>query len=575
MSRQAMTRRTWLETALATPLLSGLAGCSRSGAGTATHGAIAGGGALDLAIVDANIITMDGAKPKAEALAIKSGRFVAVGSSSEIRALAGSGTETLSLRGKTILPGLIDAHCHVASSGRETFLALNLGLPSVAAIRQAIKDAAARTPRGQWITGNQYDDRKTDLNRFITRFDIDEVSSDHPVVVTERSGHISIANSVALRLAGLTRDAQDPPGGKYDRDPKTGELTGVMRELATEPVLKLIPPPTRADAKRAAIQMCQAMARSGLTTVHDALVDEIDLLAYQDALATGELPIRVYALVAYRLLEHLAALNIRTGFGSDLLKIGPVKMVADGACAGRTMKMSKPYVGRPDDDGILTMTQRQLDVQVMTAHRAGFQIGIHANGDIPIEMVLNAYEKALSAQPAQDPRWRIEHCTLVNPALIGRIKKLGVIPTPFCTYVYHHSDKWADYGEDRLEWMFAHKSFLDAGIPATGASDYIPGPFEPMMAFMSMVTRRGRDGKVWGGTQRITVEQAIRCYTLHGAHASFDERVKGSISAGKLADLVVLGEDPTRVDPQSLINVPVEKTMVGGTFVWDREGTRS
>jgi predicted amidohydrolase YtcJ len=221
------------------------------------------------------------------------------------------------------------------------------------------------------------------------------------------------------------------------------------------------------------------------------------------------------------------------------------------------------------------MTQQQLDAQVMTAHRAGFQIGIHANGDIPIDMVLNAYEKALNAQPAQDPRWRIEHCTLVNPALIGRIKKLGVIPTPFCTYVYHHSDKWADYGEERLQWMFAHKSFLDAGIPATGASDYIPGPFEPMMAFMSMVTRRGRDGKVWGGNQRITVEQAIRCYTMHGAYASFDEHVKGSISAGKLADLVVLGEDPTRVDPESLIKVPVEKTMVGGKFVWDSEAVRS
>jgi predicted amidohydrolase YtcJ len=223
MSKQAITRRALLETALATPLLGGLAGCGRSSAGTP------GRRAFDLAIVDANIITMDDAQPRAEALVIKSGRFISVGSSNEIRALAGSATETLSLRGKTILPGLIDAHCHVASSGRETFLALNLGLPSVAAIRQTIKNAAARTPRGQWITGNQYDDRKTDLNRFITRFDIDEVSPDHPVVVTERSGHISIANSVALRLAGLTKHAQDPPGGKYDRDPKTGELTGVMR----------------------------------------------------------------------------------------------------------------------------------------------------------------------------------------------------------------------------------------------------------------------------------------------------------------------------------------------------------
>ena len=191
--------------------------------------------------------------------------------------------------------------------------------------------------------------------------------------ITERSGHIGIANSAAIRLAGLTKDVHDPAGGQYDRDPTTRELTGVLRELAMEPLRKLIPPATRADAKHAAIQMCQAMARSGLTTVHDAGVREIDLLAYQDALATGELPIRIYALVLNRLLEHFAALNIRTGFGNDMLRIGPVKMVADGACAGRTMRMSKPYVGRPDDHGILTMTQEQLDAQVMAAHRAGFR----------------------------------------------------------------------------------------------------------------------------------------------------------------------------------------------------------
>ena len=569
MSKQTITRRALLKSALATPLVAGLLGCRASDTDSAALAT--GDRLLDLVIVDANIITMDDARPRAEAVAIKNGRFIAVGSSRDIRALARPGTQTLSLPGKTVLPGLIDAHTHVASSGRETYLSLDLGLSSLAAIKQAIKEATAKKPKGEWITGNQYDDRKTDLNRFITRFDIDEVSPDHPVVITDRSHHISIANSVALRMAGLTKQVQDPSGGTYDRDPQTGELTGVMRELATEPVRKLVPPPTREEAKRAAIQMCHAMARSGLTTVHDAMVDQIDLLAYQDALATGELPIRIYALILYGLLEHFAALNIRTGFGNDMLRIGPVKMVADGACAGRTMRMSQPYVGRPDDYGILTMSQEQLDAQVMTAQRAGFQIGIHANGDVAIDMVLNAYEKTLGAQPAQDLRWRIEHCTLVTPVLIERIKKLGVIPTPFCTYVYHHSDKWADYGEERLQWMFAHKSFLDAGVPVTGASDYIPGPFEPMMAFMSMVTRKGRDGKVWGGNQRITIEQAIRCYTMHGAYASFEERVKGSITPGKLADLVVLGEDPTKVDPDSLVDVPVEKTMVGGKFVWDRE----
>jgi predicted amidohydrolase YtcJ len=524
----------------------------------------------DLAIFDATIITMDERQPRAEALAVKNGRFLAVGSSRDVRAAIARDTPTMSLAGRTILPGLIDAHCHVASSGRESFLALDLGLPTLAAIRDAIRQETARRPKGEWIQGSKYDDAKTDVKRFLTRYDIDDVSPDHPILITDRSGHISIANSVALRLAGLTKDTPDPPGGKYDRDRRTGELTGVMREHAGEPVHRLVPEPTRAEAKRGAVLQCQAMARAGLTTVHDAQTSEIDLLAYQDALAAGELPIRVYALVQYRLIEHFKALNLRTGFGGEMLRIGPTKMVADGACAGRTMRMSTPYVGRPDDYGILTMTQEELDTNVMNAHHAGFQIGIHANGDVPIEMVLNAYEKALAAEPRPDARHRIEHCTLVNPHILTRMKRLGVIPTPFATYVYHHSDKWPDYGPERLEWMFAHHSFLENGIPVPGASDYIPGPFEPMMAFQSMVTRTGRDGKVWGPSQKITIDQAIRCYTVNGAYASFDEHEKGSITPGKLADLVVLGQDPTKVAPGDLMNVPIEKTMVGGRFVAEK-----
>lgn len=241
MSGSSIPRRAFLESALATPALAGLIGTGlRTGAMPPPQSP-----GTDLAIFDANIITMDPARPRAEAVAIKNGRFVAVGSSKEVRALITRGTQTMSLRGKTILPGLIDAHAHVAQSGREVYLTLDLGLTTVAAIKKAIKDEAARKPKGEWISGNQYDDRKTDLNRFITRLDIDDVSPDHPVVITDRSGHISLANSVALRMAGLTRDSADPPGGKYDRDPRSGELTGVMRENAREPVFRLVPPPTR------------------------------------------------------------------------------------------------------------------------------------------------------------------------------------------------------------------------------------------------------------------------------------------------------------------------------------------
>ena len=239
----------------------------------------------------------------------------------------------------------------------------------------------------------------------------------------------------------------------------------------------------------------------------------------------------------------------RTGFGDEWLRIGAVKFAADGSASERTMRMSTPYEGRPDDHGILTMTQEEVHDVVEDAHRAGFQIGIHANGDVAIDMVLNAYERVQREWPRPDPRHRLEHCSLVNDDLLRRIKAVGAIPTPFYTYVFYHGDKWGNYGDAKMRWMFAHKSFLDHGIPVAGASDYIPGPFEPLMALQSMVTRGSTSGGRSGGrTSGSRSQQALRVATLNGAHASFEEDLKGSITAGKLADFVVLREDPHEID---------------------------
>ncbi len=205
---------------------------------------------------------------------------------------------------------------------------------------------------------------------------------------------------------------------------------------------------------------------------------------------------------------------------------------------------------------------------VMEMHRAGFQVCIHANGDLTIDMVLTAYEKAQSAFPRKDPRHRVEHCTLVNPDLLRRMRSLGAVATPFCTYVYYHGEKMRFYGEDRLQWMFAQRSFIDYGVTSTGATDYPPGPFEPLMGIQSCVTRTDSSGMVWGDSQRVSVEEALRLYTLNGAYASFEEDLKGSIEVGKLADLVVLGADPTAVDPMTIKDIPVERTIVGGETVF-------
>jgi predicted amidohydrolase YtcJ len=232
------------------------------------------------------------------------------------------------------------------------------------------------------------------------------------------------------------------------------------------------------------------------------------------------------------------------------------------------MRMSTPYVGRPDDFGILTMTPAEIHAAVENAHRAGFQIGVHANGDVTIGYVLDAYERVQKQWPRADARHRIEHCSLVNPDLLRRIRAAGVIPTPFYTYVYYHGDKWAEYGPDKMRWMFAHRSFLDHGIPVAGASDYMPGPYEPLMALQSLVTRTDYAGRAWGPNQKVTVDEALRICTLNGAHASFEEQHKGSITPGKLADFVMLAADPHDVAPQQLKDIRIVRTVVGGRTVY-------
>ena len=265
----------------------------------------------------------------------------------------------------------------------------------------------------------------------------------------------------------------------------------------------------------------------------------------------------------------MLAAGIRTGFGNEWVRVGAMKMVADGSISERTAWLSQPYVGRPNDFGIQVMNEQELYENGRKAHQADWQIGVHANGDRAIDMVLRVYERLQRELPRRDPRFRLEHCTIVNDSLVRRIKALGAIPTPFAAYVYYHGEKMREYGSERLDHMFALRSFLDAGIRVAPGSDYPPGPFEPMMGLQSSVTRTDMNGNVWGPKQRITVEQALRVQTLHGAYASFEEHEKGSIQEGKLADLVVLGRDPLHEDPLTLVKIPIERTMVGGRWVFE------
>ena len=524
--------------------------------------------APDYVVLNARVLTIDNNMPQAEAFAVRGDRFVAVGTTSDIRNLASSRTEIIDAEGMTITPGFIDAHSHPAGAGVNELVQVNADLRSVSAIAGALRARADATPQGQWIRAFKYDDTKLSEGRPINRFDIDALVPDHPVAVSHRGGHTSVYNSMALAMAGVTSETPDPPGGRFYRD-SNGALTGLVAGPARSVFNSLIPSDSTREQRKDGVKLItELMTKSGLTSVHQTGASRNDMLAYQDARAEGNMRFRMYLFPRGQLFNDLVNAGVRTGMGDEVFRIGAVKFTADGSASERTMRMSTPFEGRPDDYGLLYMTEEEIHESVENAHRNDFQVAIHANGDVTIEMVLNAYQRVQELWPRNNPRHRIEHCSLVNPELLTRIKNLGVIPAPFYTYIHYHGNKWVEYGEEKMRWMFAHRSFLDYGIPVAPASDYTPGPYEPMMAIQSMVTRKDFDGRIWGPNQRITIDEALRICTMHGAYASFEEDIKGSISAGKLADFVILADDPHDVDPDEIKNIEIVRTVVGGTTMY-------
>jgi len=523
----------------------------------------------DTIIAGGRVLTMDPALPVAEAIAIRGDRILAVGSNDDIANLAGPNTKRVDARGLTVTPGFIDAHSHPLFAGEAT--GVNVNLPRIADVQQALKGQAARTPPGHWVRGYMYDDTIFEDNRPLNLADIDEVVTEHPVFVAHRGGHTAVVNSKAFEVAGITIDTPDPVGGKFYRE--NGKFTGKVAELALQPFQSsgIWPQMTRALRQEAVKISSRNMAASGLTSTTDAFGEYDDFLAYQDAYAAGEMFFRLSFMPGGNspMYEGMKQGGIRSGFGDDMLRIGAVKFGADGSASERTMRMSTPFEGKPGDYGILTMTQEQIDAAVDDAFAHGFRIGIHANGDVTIDMVLKAYERVLKNHTGPNPRYRIEHCSLINDSLIARIKAAGVIPAPFYTYAYYHGNKWVDYGPEKMKSMFAHRSFIDAGIPVAPASDYTPGPFEPMMALQSMVTRKDKQGRVWGPNQCISVDEAMQVCTVNGAYASFEEHLKGSLTPGKLADIVLLASDPHEVDPDEIVNIGIVRTILGGKTVFE------
>jgi predicted amidohydrolase YtcJ len=531
----------------------------------------------DLVVFNAKVFTLDPAQPRAEAFAIKAGRIIAVGNTAEIRAFIGKGTQSYDARGLTIVPGFIDCHNH--ARGVWLLYEVLVGNPfevefvTIDSIVDKLRARARETPPGYWVKGFFYDDTKVKDKRPLDVRDLDRVSREHPVVVRHRGAHSCFYNSKAFELAGITKDSPDPAGGTFDRG-ADGSLTGRVTDTAIELLAKagkevtFTAEQTRQRARDGMAHISKEFVRYGLTSVTH---ESGDLAAMQEVRARGELRHRISYEVQSQALDAMIANGIRTGFGDEWIRFGATfEHVVDGSFSERTMALSTPY---PDSKtgykGNVTETQDVLDAWVERVHRAGIQLNCHANGDVAIDSVLTAYERAQRAFPVVDARPKITHCTLINDDLLRRIKALGVIPTPFTTYAYYNTDKFRFYGEDLMKRAMAYRSFIDAGVVAAAGSDFPPGPIAPLMGIQGMVTRTGWNGEVWGANQRITVDEALRINSLNGAWSTHEELIKGSLARGKWADFVVLAEDPHAVSPDRIKDIKIVRTVVGGNAVYE------
>ncbi|HTR37612.1 MAG TPA: amidohydrolase [Bryobacteraceae bacterium] len=530
----------------------------------------------DLVVFNAKVYTVDASAPKAEAFAVKSGRFTAIGSSEDIRGLIGKTTQTYDAKQMTIVPGFIDCHNH--APGETLLYEVLVGNPyvvefvTIGSIVEKLRAKAQQTPSGTWVEGFFFDDTKVKDDRLINVHDLDQVSRDHPVVVHHRGGHTSFYNSKALELADINNRTPNPPGGTYDKDP-SGELNGRVTDRARSVFEKVGKRPVFTEeqrlqrAREGLAYISKQFVRYGLTSVHH---EGGNLMALQQVRARGDLRHRVSYEAVGKTLEAMISGGLVTGFGDEWIRLGATsEHGVDGSFSERTMAISRPYIGiDPPYQGNLTESQDVLNAWVERVHKAGIQVNCHANGDVAIDRMLTAVERAQKLFPRNDARPKITHCTLINDDLVRRMKALGAVPAVFTSYAYYNSDKFHFYGEDLMKHCMAFRTFLDAGIPAAAGSDFSPGPFDPRMGIQGMVTRTGWNGETWGANQRVSVDEALRINTLNGAYNSHEEQIKGSITPGKLADFVVLAADLHTVAPDKIKDIEIVRTVVGGSTMY-------
>ncbi|GIU81530.1 MAG: hypothetical protein KatS3mg006_0594 [Pyrinomonadaceae bacterium] len=527
----------------------------------------------DLAVINAKVRTMDDAKPQAEAIAVWGNKIVAVGSNEEIKALIGDKTKVIDAKGRLVLPGFNDSHLHFMEGGASLSSVDLRDAKSPEEFVRRIKEFASKLPKGRWILNGNWDHENWNPSILPTKEMIDPVTPDNPVFINRLDGHMALANSLALKLAGVDRNTKDVEGGEIVRD-KDGNPTGILKDAAMNYVYRVIPEPTFEEKLEIAEAATNYAASLGVTSVQDMSAGT-DIGVYQELLRRGKLKTRIYAVSPLPDWERWKRTGVHYAFGDSMLRVGGLKGFADGSLGSTTAWFFEPYLDAPNSVGLASDEMPKMYERVREADKAGLQIMIHAIGDRANDEILKIYERVEKENGARDRRFRIEHAQHLNEDLIKRFAKQKVIAS---MQPYHVIDDgrwaWKRLDEKRLKGTYAFRSLLDAGAILAFGTDWPVASLNPMMTIYAAVTRRTLDDKNpngWIPEQKITVEETVKAYTLGSAYAEFQENVKGTLSVGKLADFVILSDDIFSINPIEIRNVKVLMTIVDGKIVYNAE----
>lgn len=519
---------------------------------------------VDVAFLNANVLTLASRRPEAQALAIGQDRILKTGTNRKILSAVGKDAIVWNLHGATVLPGFVDCHTHLVAYGLELFGANLRQTRSISEIQDILVRQARRVGAGRWLLGYGWDQEKLKEQRFPNRFDLDAAVPDRPVCIFRICGHMCVINSEVVRLANITAATTPPIGGVIDRDRETGEPSGLLRENAMNIVTSLIPTRDDREVREAALLAMRKAVSTGLTAVHCIVDDPQDIRVLNTMNRAGELVVRIYLLIPDAWLCSATQMGISTGFGDDMLRIQAVKIFANGSLGARTAALEKPYSDARDTSGVIIHPQDELNMIVQSAARHGLQVAIHAIGDRAVSMALTAIEKAnLTVPGSSGLRHRVEHASVLNRDLVVKMKNCKAIASVQPHFIV--SDVWVPerVGDKRARLVYPLRSLVESGATLVAGSDCPVEPIDPLRGIYAAVAPLSR-----GYGEQVDTETAIRMFTKNAAYATYEEKLKGTIEVGKLADLVILDRNPLLVAPEEIRRINVLATMVGGRFVY-------